>query len=226
MAAAQPERWLADDLDRVAAPQGVLRVLAIGKAAGSMARVAAARLIARFDGLAIVPPDEQEPIPGFRVIAGSHPVPDAASVAAGEAALAFASETRPEDRLIVLVSGGASAMACAPIDGVALATKAALTRVLLASGADIAEINTVRRALSRLKGGGLARASRGSVLTLAMSDVPDDALYDIGSGPAVASPTDVEDALAVLRRRAATFRSALEAPLRAHAARLGPLQSL
>ena len=219
---ARPERWLSPQLVGLVPPRGRTRVLALGKAAVSMARVVTEKLRGSWEGLAVAVAGEGAPVPGFTVMEGAHPIPDGRSLAAGEAALAFAAATGPDDRLLVLVSGGASAVACAPIDGVTLEAKAALTRALLASGASIGEINTVRRAVSRLKGGGLARVARGPVLTLAVSDVPDDALHDIGSGPAVASPTGVDEALEVLGRHAPGFPGDLEAPMRAHAASLGP----
>ena len=222
IAAARPERWLAAELEGLVRPRGRTGVLALGKAAVPMARVVAEKLRGSWDGLAVTVAGESAPVPGFTVLEGAHPIPDARSLAAGEAALAFAAGTGPDDRLLVLISGGASAMACAPITGVTLETKAALTRVLLASGATIGEINTVRRAVSRLKGGGLARAARGTVLTLAVSDVPDDALHDIGSGPAVASPTGADEALDVLRRHAPALVRDLATPMRVHGANLGP----
>lgn len=214
VAAARPESWLAPALADLRPPKGVTRVVALGKSAIPMADAAGRALIGPVDGLAIAV-GEPRPVSGFRVVAGAHPVPDETSLTAGEAALAFAAASGPDDRLLLLVSGGASAAACAPIPGVALGDKAALTRRLLASGADIAEINTVRRALSRLKGGGLARAARGEALTLAMSDVPDDALHDIGSGPGAPSPTGAEEALAVLRTHAPSFVPRLGPAMRA-----------
>lgn len=214
--AARAERWLPPALAAVERPRGLTRALAVGKAAAEAAAVFAACWGAPHQGLMIAREDA-EAAPGFAVMTGAHPVPDARSLAAGEAALAFAAEAGPDDLLLVLVSGGASAMMSAPVAGLDLATKAALTRALLASGAPISELNAVRRACSRVKGGGLLRATgAGRVVTLAVSDVPGDVLADIGSGPAVPNATGVEDALNVVRRRAPEFlarlRSLLAAP--------------
>lgn len=224
--AARPERWLAPRIEDIERPAGRVRVLALGKAAAPMAEVFASRFDGPWDGLLVAPRGEGRPVDGFRVMEGAHPVPDEDSLAAGEAALAFAAGARRDDLLLVLLSGGASALACAPIDGVGLALKAETTRRLLASGAAIGEINTVRRACSRLKGGGLARAAgTARILTLAMSDVPDDLLADIGSGPAVVSPTTATDAQAVLRRRAPDLVPRLAAPMAAWARAAPPIRA-
>lgn len=220
VAAAHPRAWLAPHLAHLTPPEGAVRVIALGKAAVPMAETFAGAWQGQWTGLAITPAGTARPIEGFQVVEGSHPVPDARSVAAGEAALAFAGEAGPEDLLLILISGGASALACAPIQGLELEDKVEITRRMLASGAGIGEINTVRRALSRLKGGGLARASRaGRALTLAMSDVPGDRLADIGSGPGIASPTKARDALEVLSRFAPDLIEVVERPMRDFAAR-------
>jgi hydroxypyruvate reductase len=122
-------------------------------------------------------------------------------MAVAERAMALASELGPEDRLIVLLSGGASALWVLPAPGVSLEQKQALSRQLLMSGASIGEINTVRRHVSALKGGRLAAAAFPCpVLTLAVSDVPGDDPAAIGSGPTVADPTTLADAITVLAR--------------------------
>ena len=104
--------------------------------------------------------------------------------------------------MLVLLSGGASALWAAPAAGLELAAKMALTRGLLKSGADIYEMNTVRRHISRIKGGRLRKATPARMLTLAISDVPGDDPATIGSGPTVPDPTTLEEARAVLARRA------------------------
>ncbi|HKR24046.1 MAG TPA: DUF4147 domain-containing protein, partial [Allosphingosinicella sp.] len=124
-----------------------------------------------------------------------HPIPDEAGMAAAEALLRLAAEAEPPDRVIALLSGGASALACLPGDGLALAEKQALTAALLRSGAPIGEVNCVRRHLSRIKGGRLH-----ADLTLAISDVANDRPEDIGSGPTVADPTTIAHAKAILAR--------------------------
>jgi glycerate-2-kinase len=140
-------------------------------------------------------------VPGLpSVIArGSHPLPDDASVEAGEAALALASDARRSGgEIVLLLSGGASAMLAAPAAGVTLELKRDITRRLLAAGAPIQALNAVRKHLSRLKGGRLAHGVR--CTTFAISDVVDDDPASIGSGPAVADPTTVGDARRVLEQ--------------------------
>ncbi|MDQ3168902.1 MAG: glycerate-2-kinase family protein, partial [Acidobacteriota bacterium] len=133
------------------------------------------------------------------VALASHPLPDVLSVEAGEAALALAEDARRADtELVVLLSGGASAMLAAPADGVTLELKRDATRRLLASGASIHEINAVRKHLSRIKGGRLAFGV--SCTTFALSDVTDDDPASIGSGPTVPDPSTREDAMRVIER--------------------------
>ena len=140
----------------------------------------------------------------MEILEGRHPTPDETSLAAAERALALARSAGPDDTVLVLLSGGASALWAAPAAGLTLAEKTALTRGLLKSGADIHEMNAVRRHLSRIKGGRLraAAANAGAFITLAISDVPGDDPETIGSGPTVADPTTLADACAVIARRA------------------------
>jgi glycerate 2-kinase len=128
-------------------------------------------------------------------------VPDAAGLAATFETLALADAAGPDDLVLVLLSGGASANWIAPTAGLSLTEKQALTRTLIASGASIAEMNAVRKHLSRIKGGRLAaRASPARVMTVAISDVPHDDPAVIGSGPTVPDPTTLADARATLAR--------------------------
>jgi hydroxypyruvate reductase len=113
---------------------------------------------------------------------------------------------RAADELLVLVSGGASALVCAPSSGVMLATKRAIGRALLLGGASIQEINIVRKHLSRIKGGALARACPGRVRTLIASDVIGGAASDVGSGPSVSDASTVRDARRILARHAPHYR--------------------
>jgi glycerate-2-kinase len=181
-----------------------VRLLATGKAAAAMTRAALTWLGPRLEaGLVVVPAGERPALAvGVQVLTATHPVPSDASVCAGEAALAFAGACGPDTRLIVLVSGGTSALLAAPAPPLGLADKQAVTRLLLESGADIGALNVVRKHCSRLKGGGLLRAAAraASVWTFALSDVLDDDLATIGSGPTVADPSTFADALAVLDR--------------------------
>ena len=210
VAAAHPRVCLPDHLPPL--PQGGrLVVLAAGKAAAAMGAVVEAhygaagaldRVVGRVTAPAGYAATLGETAPHHLTIAeGRHPTPDASSLAAAEGALHLAAAAGPADMLLVVLSGGASALWAAPAHGVTLAAKTELTRGLLKSGADIHEMNTVRRHLSRIKGGRLARASRaGRILTLAVSDVPGDDPATIGSGPTVPDPTTLADARAVLAR--------------------------
>lgn len=173
-----------------------VRVAAVGKAAGGMA--AHAQPWGPFEDALVVAPQKTE-IPGFSCVVGAHPEPDEGSVEAGERLLRMAEATEEDDVLLLLLSGGASALAEAP--AVPLGDLQRTTRLLLASGADIAQVNTVRKHLSRLKGGRLLQAARGRVCVLAISDVEGDDPSVIGSGPASADESTFRDALLVLRSR-------------------------
>jgi glycerate 2-kinase len=133
-------------------------------------------------------------------IESSHPFPDARSEHAGRRAIAVAQGAHSGDLLVILLSGGASALMAAPIDGISLSDKIATTRLMMESGADIHSLNTVRRHLSKVKGGRLAAACIGTTITLAISDVVGDDLNAIGSGPAVPDTTTWADAAAMLDR--------------------------
>ncbi len=178
-----------------------VRLVAAGKASGQMAAAFLARrpgpLVSAF-AVGVEPPaDLPAPVAWLR---GGHPVPTDASEAAGRRALAEAASVAPPELLVVLLSGGASALMALPADGVTLADKQATTRLLLGAGADIHALNAVRKHLSLLKGGRLAAAARGRAVCLAISDVVGDDLSVIGSGPTVPDPSTFADALAVLDR--------------------------
>ena len=130
-----------------------------------------------------------------------HPLPDEGSMAGARRALEIASASSPDDLLIVLLSGGGSALMALPAEGLTLQDKQSTARTLMEAGADIYELNTVRKHLSSIKGGRLAAASRGSVLTLAISDVVGDDLSVIASGPTVPDDSTFADALAIVDRR-------------------------
>ena len=180
---------------------GPFVLLAAGKAACAMAEAAQRTLGARIARGAVTTKDGHgRPLAGLAVREAAHPLPDARSEAAARDALAIARSVSAQERLLLLLSGGASALWCAPAEGLSLADKRRATELLLHTDAEIRELNTVRRHLSAVKGGGLARAARGRAVRLfAVSDVRGDALADIGSGPASADPTTFGDALAVLR---------------------------
>ncbi len=187
-------------------PAGRLILLAAGKAAGSMSAVAAThyreRGASRLEGLAVTRHGYGETADPIPVIEAGHPMPDEAGLAATGRALDLAASAGIDDLVLVLLSGGGSANWIAPAGDLTLAEKQAITRALLRSGADIGEINTVRKHLSRIKGGRLSAACRPArVLTLAISDVPRDDVSVIASGPTVPDPSSLADALAVVSRR-------------------------
>ncbi len=190
-----------DGAGRPAVHRGPVLLVAAGKAALAMATGAAAAQARA--GMVIVPHGADRTGPqGVEVLCGAHPVPDAAGAAATARVLAAVEAAGARTLVLALLSGGASALLVAPADGVRLADKRAVTAALLASGADIHAINTVRKHCSRVKGGGLARAARGAagLWTLLLSDVVGDDPATIASGPTVADPTTFSDALEVLRR--------------------------
>lgn len=176
-------------------------VLALGKAAPAMARAAVEALERVEGGVVVYPKWMDARVPGgLEVVRGNHPVPDEDSIKAGEALIEWArSAARSGKPLLVLVSGGGSALAEYPREGVELEDIVEATRLLLASGASIHEINTVRKHLSLIKGGWLAKhASPSRVQGLYASDVPGDRLDSIASGPTVPDPTTFNDALRIL----------------------------
>ncbi len=179
---ADPGPAVTEALSEAAAPSVIV---ALGKASVAMARAASER----FPGtpcLVVTNAENASDLPEAHVLVGEHPVPGLGSAAAGEAALAQVADLGVEDRVLALISGGASALAVAPVEGVTLADKAAMSRLLLASGLNITAMNLVRQNLSRLKGGGLARAAApATVETLILSDVVGDDLAVIASGPTV-----------------------------------------
>ena len=137
----------------------------------------------------------------IRVVEAGHPVPDEAGLKGADDSLRLAREAEADDLLLVLLSGGGSANWIAPVEGVSFAQKQQVTRALLRSGAPIGEINTVRKHLSRIKGGRLARAGkRAEIVTLAISDVPHDDPSAIASGPTVPDPTTLADARAIVAK--------------------------
>lgn len=204
--AAHPDHCLPPHLP--APPNGRIIVLAAGKAAGSMAAAAERHYLddlalapERLTGLAVARYGYARPTRVIRMVEAGHPVPDESGIAASEETLKLAASAGPDDIVLVLLSGGGSALWIAPANGITLADKQALTRALLASGARIGEINTVRRHLSRIKGGRLASASYPArLLTLAISDVAGDDPEAIASGPTVSDPTTLADARAILER--------------------------
>jgi len=177
-------------------------VIAVGKAAGPMLGAFASsadRPLRAIEGIGPVRPDI---LPARTEWHDSgHPIPDERSVGAARRALGIAAATAPDDMLVVLLSGGASALMALPADGISLEDKQETVRRLLRAGANIDELNTVRKHLSGIKGGRLAAAAAAPVVTLVISDVVGDDLSVIGSGPTMPDPSTFADALAVLARR-------------------------
>jgi glycerate 2-kinase len=207
VAAAHPRACLVPHLPPPPAA-GRLIVLAAGKAAGSMAAVADGfyrdRGVSadRLSGLAVTRHGYGAATDLIPVVEAGHPVPDQDGVAATTRTLALAEAAGPDDLVLVLLSGGGSANWIAPAQPLSLDEKQGITRALLRSGANIGEINTVRKHLSRIKGGRLARAAAPArVLTLAISDVPHDDPAVLASGPTVPDPSTLAEARAVVARR-------------------------
>jgi glycerate 2-kinase len=189
-------------------PAGKVLLLAAGKAAGSMTEVAEGVYLDRWKlpagrliGIAVARHGYGRPTRVVEMIEAGHPIPDAAGLKAAERALELADAATADDLVLVLISGGASANWIAPARGLAFEEKLALTRALLRSGANISEINCVRKHLSRIKGGRLARhAYPARLVTIAISDVPGDDPSAIGSGPTVPDPTTLADARTILAK--------------------------
>jgi hydroxypyruvate reductase len=192
--------------------KGRTLVVGAGKAAGAMAQAIEALwpFDAPLSGLVVTRYGHTPPRPaGLRerieVLEASHPVPDAAGLRAAERILALTQGLTADDLVLCLISGGGSALLTLPADGLSLEENQAINRQLLASGANIAEMNCVRKHLSRIKGGRLAGAcAPARVVTLTISDVPGDDPSIIASGPTVADVSTCADALAVLKRYAIT----------------------
>jgi len=207
VAAAHPDVVLAAHLRP--APEGRVICLAAGKGAAAMAAAAERFYLdalkldpARLSGLATTRHGHGVPTRRIKVIEAGHPVPDEAGLKGAEQSLQLAQQAGADDLLLVLLSGGGSANWIAPVEGVSFAQKQQVTRALLRSGAPIGEVNTVRKHLSRIKGGRLARAGQraAEIVTLAISDVPHDDPSAIASGPTVPDPTTLADARAIVAR--------------------------
>jgi hydroxypyruvate reductase len=199
---------------------GRLILLAAGKAAGSMTEVAERHYLdagfpaSRLVGLAVTRHGYGRPTKQIEVVEAGHPVPDAAGLAAAQRTLEIADSATADDVVLVLMSGGASANWIAPADGLSFADKQDVTRALLRSGANIGEMNTLRKHLSRIKGGRLAkRAQPARVITLSISDVPGDDPAVIGSGPTVPDPSTLADARAIVAKYKLALPDTVARPL-------------
>ena len=189
-------------------PAGRTLVLGAGKAGGAMAQAVEALWPTDkpLSGLVVTRYHHTPPRPAglaarIEVVEASHPVPDQAGLDATERMLALTQGLTPDDLVLCLISGGGSSLLTLPADGLTLAEKQQINRQLLESGANISEMNCVRKHLSRIKGGRLAAAcAPARVVTLTISDVPGDDPSIIASGPTVPDPTTCADALAILAR--------------------------
>lgn len=218
--ASHPDKCLTGSLPP--APEtGRLIILSIGKAGAAMAATAErfyretqAWHAGRIGGVAVSRHGYRSPLERIALIEAGHPVPDDASISASEAVLSAAELAGEDDFVVVLISGGGSALMTAPVEGVTLSDKQDVTRALLRSGAPIDAINTVRKHLSRIKGGRLQRAIMPArSLTLAISDVAMDHASSIASGPTVPDPTTLADARAILEKYGIAPSHAVQAVL-------------
>ncbi|HEX7927066.1 MAG TPA: DUF4147 domain-containing protein [bacterium] len=220
--AVEPERLVLTFLDRQEVlpitPQTRFTLVAVGKAAAPMA-AEAQRILGDRIRQGIVVTKRGFSIEGlpFPVHESGHPVPDEAGEQAADAVETLVRDLHRDDVLLVLMSGGASALLPAPIDGITLTEKQELVRLMLRTNMDIHEINRVRKSVSRLKGGGLAvLAHPARVVGLCLSDVPGDDLGSIGSGLTVPEPVRFADVIALLQQKglwqqvSAAVRKALE----------------
>jgi glycerate 2-kinase len=207
VAAAHPDVVLSAHLRPV--PKGRVICLAAGKGAAAMAAAAERHYLdalgldpARLIGIATTRHGHGVPTRRIRVVEAGHPVPDEAGLKAADDTLRLAAEATANDLLLVLLSGGGSANWIAPVEGVSFAQKQQVNRALLRSGAPIGEMNIVRKHLSRIKGGRLARAGQraAEIVSLAISDVPHDDPSAIASGPTVPDPTTLADARALVAK--------------------------
>src|SRR3954462_566983 len=206
VAAAHPDVVLSAHLRP--APKGRVICLAAGKGAAAVAAAAERHYLdtlalapERLTGIATTRHGHGVPTRRISVVEAGHPVPDEAGLKGAGDSLRLAADAGPDDLLLVLLSGGGSANWIAPVEGVTFTQKQQVNRALLRSGAPIGEVNTVRKHLSRIKGGRLARAGQhASILTLAISDVPHDDPSAIASGPTVPDPTTLVDARAIVAK--------------------------
>ena len=202
VASAQPALCVPQHLPTVAElGLGRLVVIGAGKASAAMARAVEDHWSGPLSGLVVTRYGYGVPCQRIEIAEASHPVPDAAGLQAAQRLLQLVSGLREEDIVLCLISGGGSSLLPLPLPGLTLEHEQAVNRALLASGATIGDMNTVRRHLSAIKGGRLAAACHPArVITLLLSDVPGDKPIDIASGPTVADPTTCDDALAIVRR--------------------------
>jgi len=193
-------------------PRGRTIVVGAGKASAAMARALEQSWDGPLEGLVVTRYGHGAPCQRIEIVEAAHPVPDAKGAGAAARMLELVKGLTADDLVIALISGGASALLVAPAVGLTLADKQMVTKQLLASGADITEMNCLRKHLSAIKGGRLAAAAAPArVVSMLISDVPGDDPGVIGSGPTVADPTSFADARAILARHGLQLPPAVQA---------------
>lgn len=214
IAAALPDKTLPAYLPKP--PKGRTLVVGCGKAAASMAKAVEDHWPGELSGMVVTRYGYHVPTKRIEVVEAAHPVPDEAGRKAAERMLKMVQGLSAEDLVLFLVSGGGSALLPLPAPGLTLADKQAINKALLKSGANITEMNCVRKHLSAVKGGRLAAAcAPAKVITLAISDIPGDDPAVIASGPTVADATTFADAVAILEKYGITEPKAVVDHLRA-----------
>ncbi len=203
-----------------ARPKGRTLVLGAGKASARMAMAfeeAWGRTGGTCEGLVVTRYGHGAPTQQIEIVEASHPVPDQAGLDAARRILALAKSAGPDDLVVCLISGGASALLSLPADGITLADKQAINRALLRSGAPIGEMNVVRKSLSAIKGGRLAASiGEAQLVTYLISDVPGDDPSSIGSGPTISHDSDPDEVLSILRRYQIPVSDSVVAAIRAN----------
>jgi hydroxypyruvate reductase len=214
VARAMPERCVPPLLPQ--APRGRTLVVGAGKAAATMAKAVEEHWHGELSGLVVTRYGHHAACERIEVVEAAHPVPDLAGREAAERILRMVQGLTSDDLVLCLISGGGSALLTLPAPGLTLQDKQAINRALLKSGANIAEMNCVRKHLSAIKGGRLAAACHPArVVTLTISDVPGDDPAVIASGPTVPDRTTFADALAILQKYSITDPQTVLAHLRA-----------
>ncbi len=199
VAAVSPDKILPPFLP--AKPKGRTIVLGAGKGSALMAKAVEDNWTGPLEGIVLTPYHHGADCRRIEIVEAAHPVPDASGREAAERILKLAKTAGPDDLVLCVISGGGSALMALPAEGISLEDKRAMNKALLKSGANIGEMNCVRKHLSAIKGGRLAQAaSRATVVTLCVSDVPGDDPSVIASGPTVPDPTTYADALAIVKK--------------------------
>ncbi|MGG9998762.1 glycerate kinase type-2 family protein [Pseudovibrio ascidiaceicola] len=181
--------------------KGKLVVVGAGKASAAMARAVEEAYDGDLEGLVVTRYGYSVPCEKIEIIEAAHPVPDSASIVAAMRIMDYLSGLTENDTVLCLISGGGSSLLTLPADSISLEDIQSVNKALLASGATINEMNCVRRQISKVKGGRLARAAHPArIINLLISDVPGDDPINIASGPTVQDSTDSADALAIIER--------------------------